>query len=291
MKIPFTFIPKLNNLTNCEMKLIFWLLEKKNAEGAVFGVKVGSFKQMMAKQSFYNAVKGLKDKGLIYPCHHKSTGDYDILIYDCSDKNCTDENGNKCYINLNREIFKSDEFHRLTSKAKYMLLDLYHKTSVKINSSGVRATHKKYMPEFYKKYESEMKRTKRRIREYLHDIKQFFNVNLKKGLKGWIYEIGRTTLTYKLDKKTSDVATKERRKHFVRRIFDRHKLKASDEAVNDVAHLFITYKPDNETKFERRLERAITAHSRDKNKEVSPARIHELLRRELGYSAKETADA
>ncbi len=291
MKIPFTFIPKLNNLTNCEMKLIFWLLERKNARGVVFGVRVGLFKQMMAKQSFYNALQGLIDKGLIYTCHHKNTGDYDILIYDCSDKNCIDENGKACYINLNREIFRSDAFQELTSKAKYMMLNLYHKTSIKINSSGVRATHEKYMNEFYKKYGSEMKRTKRRIREYLHDIKQFFNVNLKKGFKGWIYVIGRTRLTYSLDKKMSNVATKERRKHFVQTIFNRYKLKASDNAINDVAHLFITYKPDNETMFEKQLERAIITHARDKNKEVSPARIHELLRNELGFPAKETIHA
>lgn len=291
MKVPFTFIPKLNNLTNCEMKLILWLLERKNAQGVVFGVRVGLFKQIMVKQSFYNALQGLTDKGLIYPKHNKNEGDYDIVIFECSDANCKDGNGKAHYINLNREIFRSEAFQKLTSKAKYMLLNLYMKTSVKINSSGVRATHDKYMNEFYLKYQSEMKRTKRRIREYLHDIKQFFNVTIKKGLKGWIYVIGRTSLTYSLDKKTSDVATKERRKQFVQTMFKRHKLKADDKTIKDVAHLFITYKPENESIFEKRLERAIIVHSKDKNKTVSPARIHELLRIELGLPVKELANA
>lgn len=291
MKIPFTFIPKLNNLTNCEMKLILWLLERKNAQGAVFGVRVGSFNQMMVKQSFYNALKGLTEKGLIRKKHNKDAGDYDVFIIECADENCKDENGKSHYINLNRDIFRSSAFQELTSKAKYMMLNLYVKTSVKIKPSGEKATHDKYLNQFYEKYENEMKRTKRRIREYLHDIRQFFNISLKKGLKGWIYIIGRTRLTYSLDKKTSDVATKKRRKHFVQNILKKYKLKADDKAVDDVAHLFITYKPDNESIFERQLERAVKSHSQDKNKEVSPARIHELLRIELGLPVKEGTNA
>lgn len=68
-------------------------------------------------------------------------------------------------------------------------------------------------------------------------------------------------------------------------------MKADDKAVDDVAHLFITYKPDNESIFERQLERAVKSHSQDKNKEVSPARIHELLRIELGFPVKEGTNA
>ena len=171
------------------MKLILWLLERKNIQGVVYGVRAGLFKGIMAKQSFYNALQGLTDKKLIYAKHNKNEGDYDIVINGCSDENCYDEKGKAHYINFNREIFKSEEFQKLTSKAKYMMLNMYMKTSVKINSSGTRATHDKYMNEFYEKYQNEMKRTKRRIREYLHDIKQFFNVTIKKGLKGWIYVI------------------------------------------------------------------------------------------------------
>ena len=87
------------------------------------------------------------------------------------------------------------------------------------------------------------------------------------------------------------MATKEHRKYFVQTMFNRHKLKADDKTINDVAHLFITYKPENESIFERQLERAIITHSRDRNKEVSPARIHELLRIELGLQVKETVNA
>lgn len=273
------------------MKLLLWLLERKNSLGVVYGVRVSMFKQIMVKQSFYNALRGLIEKQIIRIKHNVKDGDYDIIIVECSEEYCKDENGKDRYINLNREIFRSEGFQELTSKAKYMLLNLYAKTSVKINSSGTRATHDKYMNDFYLKYQSEMKRTKRRIREYLHDIKQFFNITIKKGLKGWIYVIGRTSLTYSLDKKTSDVATKERRKHFVQTMFNRHKLKADDKIIKDVAHLFITYKPENESIFEKRLERAIIAHSKDKNKTVSPARIHELLRIELGLPVKEPANA
>lgn len=297
MKIPFTFIPKLNNLTNCEMKMILWLLERKNALGVVHGVRVGLFQQLMVKQSFYNALKGLRDKEIIHAKHNISSGDYDVIILGGSDSDCIGKDGKERYINLNRKLFKDEKFEKLTSKEKYMLFDLYAKTSVSITDSETKATHKKFMNEFYEKYSEEMKRSKRRIREYLHNIKEFFNINLrrskqKKREKEWIYVIGRTRSTYKLDKKTSDVAAKERRKHFVQHMFKRHKLREfTDKAVSDVAQLFITYKPENESVFERQLERAIIAHTKDKNKEVSPARIHELLRIELGFPVKENANA
>ncbi len=168
--IPFTFIDKLNNLTNCEMDMILWLLERKNSQGLVGGVRVSMFKKMMAKQSFYNALDGLENKEIIN-VKHNNTGDHDIFIYGCSDKDCVDESGKARYINLNRELFKSAAFKNLTSRAKYMVLDFYVKTSVKINASGTKATHEKYMNEFYEKYINEMKRTKRRIREYLHELK------------------------------------------------------------------------------------------------------------------------
>lgn len=296
MKIPFTFIPKLKNLTNCEMKMILWLLERKNALGVVHGVRVGDFKQIMVKQSFYNALKGLSDKEIIHAKHNISLGDYDVVILGCSDNTCIGKDGKERYINLNRKLFKDEKFEILTSKEKYMLLDLYAKTSVSITDSGTKATHEKFTDKFYEKYSSEMKRSKRRIREYLHNLKEFFNINLRRSKqkgkdKKWIYVIGRNNTTYKLDIKTSDVVTKERRKHFVQHMFKRHKLREfTDKVVSDVAQLFITYKPDNENIFERQLERAITAHAKDKNKEVNPARIHELLRIELGLPTKKAAN-
>ena len=248
--IPFTFIDKLNNLTNCEMDMILWLLERKNSQGLVGGVRVSMFKEMMAKQSFYNALDGLQNKEIINVKHNKNTGDHDIFIYGCSDDDCVDESGKARYINLNRELFKSAAFKNLTSRAKYMVLDFYVKTSVKINASGTKATHEKYMNEFYEKYINDMKRTKRRIRQYLHNLKEFFNITLKKGKSGWKYIIGRAKMMYALDKKTADVATKQRRKHFVQAMFGRYRLKATDNAINDVAALYITYKPENESIFD-----------------------------------------
>lgn len=65
MRLPIKLIEKLNNLTNCEMNMYLWLCENQNDNGAVSGVRPSDFLDMMSKQSFYNALNGLNDKGLI----------------------------------------------------------------------------------------------------------------------------------------------------------------------------------------------------------------------------------
>ena len=179
MRLPVWVLEKLHNLTNCEMDMYLWLVKRQNSYGMVKGVRISDFKKIMAKQSFYNALKGLKKKGLINFCHRKAYHDYDIGLMFSAHREEHDS-GKKYgeeYINLNTRLFQSEEFNSLSSREKFMTLTLYYKTSVTINTSGTKAVHKKNRKDFYEFYSKLLKRSKRRIREYLHKIKSFFNVN------------------------------------------------------------------------------------------------------------------
>lgn len=82
MRLPIWIIreEKLNNLTNCEMNMYLWLVERQNSMSLVRGVKVSDFKGLMSKQSFYNALIGLERKGLIQLEHDKNYHDYNVSL-------------------------------------------------------------------------------------------------------------------------------------------------------------------------------------------------------------------
>lgn len=286
MRLPIWIIreEKLNNLTNCEMNMYLWLVERQNSMSLVRGVKVSDFKGLMSKQSFYNALIGLERKGLIQLEHDKNYHDYNVSLMFNKEEENEQENNSKFsdkYINLNKKIFKSDKFKNLSSREKYMMLILYYRTTVTINAAGSKAVHKKNIEEFYAYFTKLFGRSKRRVREYLHNLKVFFNVTIS----GANYFIGRNRTTYELDKKDSENGKSAYRKHLVMTLAKRHKLKGvTDKFVDDVAGLFRNYiGSNNETKLEAYLNDAFKVHAKDNNKIASAARVHQLLRKKLSF--------
>lgn len=281
MRLPVWVLEQLNNLTNCEMEMYLWLVKRQNSWGMVKGVRVSDFKKIMVKQSFYNALKGLQKKGLINFFHRKAYHDYDIgLMFSAHrEEHGSGKKYGEEYINLNNRIFQSEEFNRLLSKEKFMVLMLYYKTSVTINASGTKAVHKKNRKDFYEYYSKLMKRSKRRIREYLNKIKIFFNVNRIRDN----YHIGRNRNTYNLDKKADGNGKYTYRTHLVRTFSKRYGLKGvTDRFIEDVAKLYKNYiKSCDELMLDGEIERAIKTHSKDNNKTASAARVHQLLREGL----------
>ena len=281
MRLPICVLEKLNNLTNCEMNMYLWLVERQTTKGMVIGVSLSDFRKTMSKQSFYNSLRGLKAKGLIYVQHCKKTHDYNIgLMFD--DKYYIDNstyNREEKYINLNNKLFKSEKFKNLSSREKYMMLILYYRTTVTINAAGSKAVHKKKVEDFYDYFTKLFGRSKRRVREYLHNLKAFFNVTIS----GANYFIGRNRTTYALDKKDIKNGKSTGRKHFVMAMAKRHKLKGvTAKFVEDVANLYRNYiGAYDEYRIDFRLERAIKAHASDNNKTASAARINQLLKKEI----------
>lgn len=176
MRLPIKLIEKLNNLTNCEMNMYLWLCENQNDNGAVSGVRPSDFLDMMSKQSFYNALNGLNDKGLIRLGLRKKRHEYKISLNEVT---IVGDEWKEGYINLNKKLFQCEDFKKLKSREKYLMLLFYVKTSVAVTPSGTKAVHSIEKDTFYEKYSKLLNRSKRRIMEYMHSLKKFFNINIK----------------------------------------------------------------------------------------------------------------
>lgn len=288
MRLPIKLIEKLNNLTNCEMNMYLWLCENQNDNGAVSGVRPSDFLDIMSKQSFYNALKGLTDKGLIRLGLRKKRHEYKISLNEVT---IVGDEWKEGYINLNKKLFQCEDFKKLKSREKYLMLLFYVKTSVAVTPSGTKAVHSIEKDTFYEKYSKLLNRSKRRIMEYMHSLKKFFNINIKlrkrtrKHQEETVkeYKIGRNRNTYSLDvKEDKNGRVKHRRQH-VKAMVRKYNLKGvTEEFINDVIGLYKNHiKNYTEARIDRAMEWAIRTHSKENNITASAARINQLLKQRI----------
>ena len=288
MRLPIKLIEKLNNLTNCEMNMYLWLCENQNDNGAVSGVRPSDFLDIMSKQSFYNALNGLNDKGLIRLGLRKKRHEYKISLNEVT---IVGDEWKEGYINLNKKLFQCEDFKKLKSREKYLMLLFYVKTSVAVTPSGTKAVHSIEKDTFYEKYSKLLNRSKRRIMEYMHSLKKFFNINIKlrkrtrKHQEETVkeYKIGRNRNTYSLDvKEDKNGRVKHRRQH-VMAMVSKYNLKGvTEEFINDVIGLYKNHiKNYTEARIDRAMEWAIRTHSKENNITASAARINQLLKQRI----------
>lgn len=288
MRLPIKLIEKLNNLTNCEMNMYLWLCENQNDNGAVSGIRPSDFLDIMSKQSFYNALKGLTDKGLIRMGFHHKRHEYKISLNNIT---IAGDEWKEGYINLNKKLFQCEDFRKLKSREKYLMLLFYVKTSVSVTPSGTKAVYSMEKEIFYEKYSKVLNRSKRRIMEYLHSLKKFFNINIKlrkrtrKHQEETVkeYKIGRNRNTYSLDvKEDKNGRVKHRRQH-VKAMVRKYNLKGvTEEFINDVIGLYKNHiKNYTEARIDGAMEWAIRTHSKENNITASAARINQLLKQRI----------
>ena len=288
MRLPIKLIEKLNNLTNCEMNMYLWLCENQNDNGAVSGVRPSDFLDMMSKQSFYNALNGLNDKGLIRLGLRKKRHEYKISLNEVT---IVGDEWKEGYINLNKKLFQCEDFKKLKSREKYLMLLFYVKTSVAVTPSGTKAVHSMEKDTFYEKYSKLLNRSKRRIMEYMHSLKKFFNINIKlrkrtrKHQEETVkeYKIGRNRNTYSLDVKEDKNGRVKHRKQHVKAMVRKYNLKGvTEEFINDVIGLYKNHiKNYTEARIDRAMEWAIRTHSKENNITASAARINQLLKQRI----------
>lgn len=288
MRLPIKLIEKLNNLTNCEMNMYLWLCENQNDNGAVSGVRPSDFLDMMSKQSFYNALNGLNDKGLIRLGLRKKRHEYKISLNEVT---IVGDEWKEGYINLNKKLFQCEDFKKLKSREKYLMLLFYVKTSVAVTPSGTKAVHSMEKDTFYEKYSKLLNRSKRRIMEYMHSLKKFFNINIKlrkrtrKHQEETVkeYKIGRNRNTYSLDVKVDKNGRVKHRKQHVKAMVRKYNLKGvTEEFINDVIGLYKNHiKNYTEARIDRAMEWAIRTHSKENNITASAARINQLLKQRI----------
>lgn len=178
MRIKYRLLPRLKNLTTVEMDFFLYIAKYQRRNGLVCGVHNQEVCRCtgMCKQSFYTAMRGLQQKGIIRVWKNSDI-DYDILILDndFSDPSSF-EKGCEGYIDLHRKVFHKKRFKNLKAKEKWMLLYFLHCTHDNSSSYRIRTEN------FYKKFCELLGVTKRMVRSYLHSLRYFFSVGIVKGL-------------------------------------------------------------------------------------------------------------
>lgn len=231
MKLKHGLIDKIAKMTTTEKDLYLYLCRHQEPNGKVIGVY---YKDViaecdMSKASYYNARNGLAAMGAIQ--YEVIQDDCNVLVIgnDFSDGNF------KNYINLNREVFHKKKFKKLNGRETYFVLEML-KNSQRDEDGGVC---KLQTGTLYDKYHKILNVTYRTIRSYLHMLKQFFSVGIKKG---WYYiEYKKSVFDRKFDednpnRKVEDVWYIEQ---LIGATFRRNKKLPE---VKDVAELIDIYK-------------------------------------------------
>lgn len=231
MKLKHGLIDKIAKMTTTEKDLYLYLCRHQEPNGKVIGVY---YKDViaecdMSKASYYNARNGLAAMGAIR--YEVIQDDCNVLVIgnDFSDGNF------KNYINLNREVFHKKKFKKLNGRETYFVLEML-KNSQRDEDGGVC---KLQTGTLYDKYHKILNVTYRTIRSYLHMLKQFFSVGIKKG---WYYiEYKKSVFDRKFDednpnRKVEDVWYIEQ---LIGATFRRNKKLPE---VKDVAELIDIYK-------------------------------------------------
>ena len=121
MFLPISFLKKIGRLTTCEMDLLLFALERSD-QFYCPGIKATEVVEAtgMNRQSFYNSVKSLAKKQIIYyPESNRPHQDYDITIF--CDRLETPEARSEGYVNLSRKIYQNEKFKNLSGKAKWLV--------------------------------------------------------------------------------------------------------------------------------------------------------------------------
>lgn len=278
MRIKYSLIEKLKNLTSTEMDLFLYIAKYQRLNGFVAGVHNQAVCRAtgMCKQSFYTAMRGLERKGIV-KISRTSDIDYDFLILG-NDFTGDDafKAGCEGYIDLSRSIFHKKQFKQLKAKEKWLLLYFLHCTHD--NSSSYRIG----TGNFYKKFCTLLGVTKRMVRSYLHSLRAFFSVGIVKG----IYYI-----TYKKSVFNQKQGEQEKQEHefFASALLRRNKIrKYNQEALAETAKLIKQYRGIAHDSgynifdvLEKAVRESIPDESKPKDRKLSYKYVHKLVRETL----------
>lgn len=278
MRIKYSLIDKLKNLTSTEMDLFLYIAKYQRLNGFVAGVHNQDVCRAtgMCKQSFYTAMRGLERKEIV-KISRTSDIDYDFLILG-NDFTGDDafKAGCEGYIDLSRSIFHKKQFKQLKAKEKWLLLYFLHCTHD--NSSSYRIG----TGNFYKKFCTLLGVTKRMVRSYLHSLRAFFSVGIVKG----IYYI-----TYKRSVFNQKQGEQEKQEHefFASALLRRNKIrKYNQEALAETAELIKQYRGIAHDSgynifdvLEKAVRESIPDESKPKDRKLSYKYVHKLVRKTL----------
>ena len=278
MRIKYSLIDKLKNLTSTEMDLFLYIAKYQRLNGFVARVHNQNVCKAtgMCKQSFYTAMRGLERKEIV-KISRTSDIDYDFLILG-NDFTGDDafKAGCEGYIDLSRSIFHKKQFKQLKAKEKWLLLYFLHCTHD--NSSSYRIG----TGNFYKKFCTLLGVTKRMVRSYLHSLRAFFSVGIVKG----IYYI-----TYRRSVFNEKQGAQEKQEHefFAKALVRRYKIgKYEEKELTETAKLIKQYRGIAHDSgynifdiLEKAVRESIPDESKPKDRKLSYKYIHKLVRETL----------
>lgn len=159
------------------MNLLLELCKNQDEHGYVNGVHYLGYskKAHFVEQSFYNALTGLCEKGLVSSLD--SNDGYFNLKVKYNDFSDGINSYRRGYVDLKREIFhKKKWIEDLSSHEKLFVLLLRKYTHENHSSFKIKPNN------FYKKFCELFGVTRRVIREYKKNICKFFSIGIKNGL-------------------------------------------------------------------------------------------------------------
>lgn len=233
MKVSYQLIrkPNMAKLSNVGMALLFHLFIRQDEKGKVKGVHYKDVVKDtgMCKQSFYNSMQELYEKGIIKKPEKIDDGSYyNIFIYDNDFSNKDFDLG---YVNLQCKTFHQKKFKNMKSHEKYLVL--YFLMCTHENSSSFKIKPKTLYENLTKLFGI----TKRVVRSYIHSIREFFSV----GIKNELYYI-----TYKSsvwNEKTGKPERFYRDRSLVLYLKNKNKIKlASEQELDELAELVYQYR-------------------------------------------------
>lgn len=273
-------------LTSNEIDFLIYVSRFQDFDGHVSGIHYKEVCEAMnmSYQGFYDVKNSLEEKGFIRS-EKSNRIDHDITILNNEFKR--DEDYNEGYVKTDHNIFYMDEFFTLKAGAK--LLAMY---MMKVTRSG-KGSFQIGVDKFYDEKSGYPKRfgvSKRVMRTYLMEIKEFFSI----GIKDKKYFITPKKIVYR--KPGQDSQEKVFIQHNVEVIMRRNKIKdVCNKAKEDVCKLYNQYKNDAKgeqrailevlkTAVERSLEVLNINEKRIVKRDLKPKLVHMIVKQELGLA-------
>lgn len=230
MRIKYSLLPKLRNLTNKEMDFFLCIAKVQDISGNIYGVhyKYICKKTGMCKQSFYNSLRSLSEKGII-TYEKKTESDYDIVIL--RNDFSYPESFKEGYVNLHRQVFHQKKFQKLKANEKYLLMELLKRTHEN------RSSYQVGVHNFYKIFREMLGVTSRVLRYYIHSLKEFFSIGIKDKKYYMTY---RHSVFSPMQKQGVEEQEFE---YFVATECRRNRLQSTQQELADTANLLKQYRP------------------------------------------------
>ena len=170
------------HLTGKEIDFLLYISRFQDERGRVAGVHYKALcgEMHMSHQEFYNAMRALEEKGFIR-CGKTNRIDHDIVILGNVYAGREKEYQSEGYVTTSHNIFYCEDFRELKAGAKLLAM-IFMQIGMVGTKKGMDRRYRIGIKNFYEKYTKLLGVTKRVVRTYLRELKQFFTVERREKM-------------------------------------------------------------------------------------------------------------